>query len=69
MTTDEIADSTDAISDLTVEVERLRGYLKRIATGSPPRGEMPSLDQEPNEFRHQMWAWSQKHAREGLREE
>lgn len=47
-------------------IAELEGYLERIGSGSPPKGEMPSLEQTPEEFRHQMWSWSQKHAREGL---
>ena len=48
---------------LKAEVEALRQALHDIAGGHVPPDEMPSMD-DPATFRHAMWTWSQKRARE-----
>lgn len=58
----------DQMVEAAGELDQLRQALYDISHGMVPAGEMPSLDQEPSEFRSQMWAWSQKHAREALGE-
>ncbi len=60
----------ESLGEAIEENERLQRTLKDIAGGmiSEANGG-PSLEQSPEDFRHQMWTWSQRMAREALREQ
>lgn len=53
--------------DEALQLATAKQALDDIAKGMVPSSEMPSLD-DRHAFRYAMWQWSQKRAREGLKD-